>query len=67
MPAWYRVLGILDVLYGNGILWQFLFSSASPGGLCSLSFGTTMGVLKVCGLRYPYVPVYISFLYIIEV
>ena len=66
MPVWYHTLGILDVLYGNGILWRSSFFGASPNGLCSLDFSTTMGVLKVCDLCYPHAPVCILFLYVVE-
>ena len=67
MPTWYYILGISDVLYKNGILWRFLFFGASLNGFCNSDFGTIVGVLKVCDLRYPHALVCILFLCVIEV
>ena len=65
MPTWYHTRGILDVLYKNGIPWQSSFFGASPSGVYSLGYGTTMNTLEVCDPRYPRAPVYILFLYVI--
>ena len=67
MPAWYYTLGVSDVLYKNSILWRSSFFSASSGGFYNSDFGTTVGILKVGGFRYPHVLVYILFLYVVEV
>ena len=67
MPTWCHTLSVSDVLYGNNIRWRSSFFNTSPNGLCSLGFGTIVGILKICGLRYPHTPMYISFLYVVGV
>ena len=66
MPAWYRVLGVSDVLYRNNILWRSSFFGASLGGFYSSGFDTTAGVLKVRGLRSLFMLVCILFPYVVE-
>ena len=66
MFIWYYTRGVLGVFYGNGTPWRSSFFGASPGGLYSLDFGTTAGVLEMCGLRYPHAPICILFLCVIK-
>ena len=59
MLAWYYTWGISDILYGNGTLWQSSFFGASPNGVCSSNYGTTIKVLEVYDPHYLRAPIYI--------